>query len=63
MRKQLWIKIGRVALGWRQSDLAEVIGVHRVTVSQWERGDKRVPKPMRLLLAYVFADPKFKKTT
>lgn len=31
----------RVAAGASQADLAEILGVHRETVSRWERGERR----------------------
>lgn len=33
----------RAHMGWSQGDLAERLGVNRVTVSQWECGRVRVP--------------------
>jgi DNA-binding XRE family transcriptional regulator len=41
----------RVEAGLTQQDLADTIGVHRETVSRWERGS-RTPRG-RLLIAYV----------
>ncbi|MFD9684090.1 helix-turn-helix transcriptional regulator, partial [Rhodococcus sp. NPDC059969] len=29
----------RKAAKWKQTDVAELIGVHRLTVSAWERGE------------------------
>ncbi|MEW2635402.1 helix-turn-helix domain-containing protein [Streptomyces sp. NPDC048389] len=29
----------RKSVGWKQSDVAELLGVHRLTVSAWERGE------------------------
>ncbi len=37
----------RVAAGASQADVAELLGVHRETVSRWERGN-RTPSPRNL---------------
>ncbi len=37
----------RVAAGASQADLAELLGVHRETISRWERGNRR-PSPRHL---------------
>ncbi len=48
------IKEKREAKGWTQQQLADMIGVHQVTVARWET-DKRTPHPavirmLRMLL-------------
>lgn len=40
----------REKLGRTQDELAKLIGVHSMTVSKWERGTVKVPKPIALLL-------------
>lgn len=43
----------RQRLGWSQQQLAEALGVHRVTVANWERGlypiDERTALAVRAL--------------
>lgn len=33
-----------------QSDLAFLLGVHRFTISKWERGDREIPPYLHLAL-------------
>jgi DNA-binding transcriptional regulator YiaG len=40
----------RLAIGVKQSGLAELLGVHVITVSKWERGVVPVPSWLHLAL-------------
>ena len=40
----------RESLGLTQSGLAQLLGVHVMTISRWERGAVRVPEPMARLI-------------
>ncbi len=40
----------RLAIGVKQSGLAELLGVHVITVSKWERGVVPVPRWLHLAL-------------
>jgi DNA-binding transcriptional regulator YiaG len=51
----------REALGLTQGQLAEEIGVHRVTVAKWEAGDRGIPEPVARLLSRIRAEKKRKK--
>ena len=31
----------RLARGWTQAQLAQYLGVHKITVSRWERGERQ----------------------
>jgi len=43
----------REALGLTQAELAEEIGVHRVTVARWETGDRNIPEPVARLVQRI----------
>jgi DNA-binding transcriptional regulator YiaG len=51
----------REELGLTQGQLAEEIGVHRVTVAKWEAGDRGIPEPVARLLQRIRAEKKRKK--
>jgi transcriptional regulator with XRE-family HTH domain len=36
--------------GWSQDDLAEVLGVHPMTVSKWERGEQPMDKRTQIAI-------------
>lgn len=40
----LALRIARQKAGWKQSDLAEKLGVSQATVANWERGKKPIPR-------------------
>ena len=45
----------RRRLGVTQAQLAARVGVHKLTVSRWERGQVRVTEPMSRLLKLLAA--------
>jgi len=51
----------RDELGLTQEELAEELGVHRVTVARWEAGDRGIPEPVARLLLRIRKDKKPKK--
>ena len=52
----------RRRLGLTQAQLAARLGVHKLTVSRWERGQVRVTEPMsRLLRLLAATEPTTKK--
>jgi DNA-binding transcriptional regulator YiaG len=46
----------REAIGWTQGRLAEELGVHRITLAQWEGGRRSIPGPVARLLVRVQAE-------
>lgn len=40
----------RHRLGWTQARLAEVLDVHKMTVSKWERGTQPVPRSVEIAM-------------
>jgi transcriptional regulator with XRE-family HTH domain len=48
-------------LGRTQEELAEDLGVHRVTIAKWEAGDRGIPEPVAKLLIRILADKKPKR--
>jgi len=46
----------REALGLTQEQLADEVGVHRVTVAKWEAGDRGIPEPVARLVTRIQAD-------
>jgi transcriptional regulator with XRE-family HTH domain len=51
----------REELGLTQEQLAEEVGVHRVTVARWENGDRGIPEPVARLLEKIRAERKRRK--
>ena len=51
----------REALGLTQAQLAEEIGVHRVTVAKWEAGDRAIPEPVARLVQRIRDERKRRK--
>ena len=51
----------RAELALTQTQLAEELGVHRVTVARWETGERGIPEPVARLLQRIRADKKRKK--
>jgi len=46
----------RANLNLTQAELAEEIGVHRVTVGRWETGERAIPEPVARLLKRIQAE-------
>ena len=44
------IRDARITLGFSQRNLAAALGVHRITVINWERGKHRMPLAAATLL-------------
>jgi transcriptional regulator with XRE-family HTH domain len=47
------IRAARDSKGWTQATLADKVGVHRVTVAQWERGAKQPEKRSLVALSAI----------
>lgn len=47
------IKVELVARGWEQKDLAEKVGINRVTMSHYMTGKRSIPMPTFLKIAEV----------
>lgn len=56
--KPVELKRIREELGMTQAQLAEAIGVHRVTVAKWEAGDRGIPEPVSRLIERIRSDKK-----
>jgi DNA-binding transcriptional regulator YiaG len=52
------IELAAVALGLKQSELAERLGVHPMTVSRWERGIGSISRPVEQLVRMFVASSK-----
>jgi len=48
-------KATREAWGLKQAEIADVLGVHSMTVSAWERDKQAIPPSVALLLAALSA--------
>jgi DNA-binding transcriptional regulator YiaG len=46
----------RDALDLTQAEMADEIGVHRVTVAKWEAGDRHIPEPVARLVKRIQAE-------
>ena len=59
------LRARRKALGYTQGQLAELLGVHRVTVGKWEGGQIAIehPKMLSLALSTLERQPRRRKTT
>jgi transcriptional regulator with XRE-family HTH domain len=53
----------RKRLGLTQEQLARKLGVHRATVTNWERGAAGIPGPVARLVRRLDADRKAKNRT
>jgi transcriptional regulator with XRE-family HTH domain len=54
------LKKWREANGYSQGGLAEVLSVHIMTVSRWERGVREIPPFLHLALEYLAIQAKGK---
>lgn len=48
----------RETLGLKQTELAERLGVHPMTVSRWERGAISIPRPVAQLIVMLVSSSK-----
>jgi transcriptional regulator with XRE-family HTH domain len=51
----------RAELALTQTQLAEELGVHRVTVARWETGERGIPEPVARLLVRIHGERKKRK--
>ncbi len=51
----------REELGMTQAQLADEVGVHRVTVAKWEAGDRGIPEPVARLIGRIRAEKRKQK--
>jgi len=51
----------RQKLGLTQEDLAERLGVTRITVGRWETGMRRITEPMARLIKRIAAEERKRK--
>lgn len=51
----------REELGLTQEELAQEIGVHRVTIAKWEAGDRGISEPIARLVEKIRAEHKRRK--
>ncbi len=49
------VREARKGLGLTQADVAELLGVDKLTVAAWEQGRRQMPTTAALLLAHVVA--------
>jgi DNA-binding transcriptional regulator YiaG len=50
------LKRHRKMLGLKQTELAEKLGVHAITLSRWERGFVKVPSPVAVAVKLLVAE-------
>jgi len=62
LERNTFIRI-RKRLGFTQGQLARKLGVHRVTVTNWERGAAGIPGPVLRLVRRLDTDRKAKNRT
>ncbi len=48
------IRAERVRLGWSQENLARILFSNQSSISEWERGERRVPDEMAREMARLF---------
>jgi transcriptional regulator with XRE-family HTH domain len=51
----------RAELGLTQGQLAEEVGVHRVSVTRWETGERAIPEPTARLIEKIRSEKKHRK--
>jgi DNA-binding transcriptional regulator YiaG len=55
------LKRHRKKLGLKQTELAEKLGVHAITLSRWERGYIKVPSPAATAVKLLVAEARRKR--
>ena len=50
------LKHMRASMNLTQDEFAELIHVHKMTVSRWERGTTKIPEYIADLIRYRYAD-------
>ncbi len=57
------MKAARARLGLTQGQLAAELGVHAMTVSKWETGQRGIPEPVARLVQRLVAERRRKRRT
>jgi DNA-binding transcriptional regulator YiaG len=57
------MKAARARLGLTQAQLAAELGVHAMTVSKWETGQRSIPEPVARLVQRLVAERRTKRKT
>jgi DNA-binding transcriptional regulator YiaG len=55
------MKAARARLGLTQAQLAAELGVHAMTVSKWETGQRSIPEPVARLVQRLVAERRTKR--
>jgi DNA-binding transcriptional regulator YiaG len=55
------MKAARARLGLTQAQLATELGVHAMTVSKWETGQRSIPEPVARLVQRLVAERRTKR--
>jgi DNA-binding transcriptional regulator YiaG len=55
------MKAARARLGFTQAQLAAELGVHAMTVSKWETGQRSIPEPVARLVQRMIAERRTKR--
>jgi transcriptional regulator with XRE-family HTH domain len=55
------MKAARARLGLTQVQLAAELGVHPITVSRWETGERGIPEPTARLVRRLVAERRAKR--
>jgi DNA-binding transcriptional regulator YiaG len=57
------LKAARARLGLTQAQLAAELGVHAMTVSKWETGQRGIPEPVARLVQRLVTERRTKRRT
>jgi DNA-binding transcriptional regulator YiaG len=57
------LKAARARLGLTQAQLAAELGVHAMTVSKWETGQRGIPEPVARLMQRLVTERRTKRRT
>jgi transcriptional regulator with XRE-family HTH domain len=57
------LKAARARLGLTQAQVAIELGVHAMTVSKWETGQRGIPEPVARLVQRLVAERRTKRKT